>query len=161
MSRDPGLTRLFTDGEDFHARTAQLLGLASRDEAKPINFGIIFGQGPRALAREITASWKGQGSSPRVDYAQVQSYIDAFFSTYKGILPYFGEVYERLTDSKVSERVLKNPVTGRIRRFPKRVSDKLMREMKATLLQQVESHLLKLSLVGIGTELKERGLDAR
>jgi hypothetical protein len=41
------------------------------------------------------------------------------------------------------------------------VSDKLMREMKATLLQQVESHLLKLSLVGIGTELKERGLDAR
>jgi DNA polymerase-1 len=96
-----------------------------------------------------------------VDEAQAHSYIDAFFSTYNGILPYFDEVYGRLTDSKVSERVLKNPVTGRIRRFPRKDSDKLMREMKATLLQQVESHLLKVSLVRLSGEIRRRGLDAR
>jgi DNA polymerase I len=36
-----------------------------------------------------------------------------------------------------------------------------MREMKATLLQQVESHLLKVSLVRLSHEIKERGLEAR
>jgi DNA polymerase I len=126
LSKDPQLTRLFTDGEDLHTRTARMLGPGSRDEAKPINFGIIFGQGPKALAREITDSWKEQGKSRRVDERQAQRYIDTFFGTYKSILPYFDEEYGGLTDERVSERVLKNPVTSRIRRFLKRESDKLM-----------------------------------
>jgi len=161
MSKDPEMTRLFIDGEDLHTRTAHMLGLGSRDEAKPINFGIIFDQSEKALAREITASWKEQGRSGRVDEAQAKDYIDTFFDTYKAVLPYFDEEYEKLTGSKVSERVLKNPVTGRIRRFPRKESDKLMREMKATLLQQVESHLLKVSLVRLSAEFEEKGLDAR
>ena len=161
LSSDPSLSRLFKEGEDFHTRTAQLLGLASRDEAKPINFGIIFGQGPKTLAREINASWEEQAKAGRVDEDQAQEYIETFFAMYQGILPYFKEQYGKLTEQKVSERVLKNPVTGRVRRFPKRESDKLMREMKATLLQQVESHLLKASLVQLSSEIKRRGLDGR
>ena len=80
---------------------------------------------------------------------------------YKIFLPYFDEEFGRLTDPGVSERVLKNPVTGRIRRFHRRTSNKLMREMKATLLQQVESHLLKVSLIKVGTEIERKGLNAR
>jgi DNA polymerase I len=52
-------------------------------------------------------------------------------------------------------------LAARIRRFPKRESDKMMREMKATLLQQVESHLLKVSLVRISEEIEKKSLDAR
>lgn len=161
MSKDPELTRLFIDGEDLHARTAQMLGLGTSDEAKPINFGIIFGQSPRALAREITASWKEQGRAGGVDESQAEDYIDTFFGTYKSILPYFDEEFGRLVGAKVSERVLKNPVTGRIRLFPKRDSNKLMREMKATLLQQVESHLLKVALVRLSSEIRASGSNAR
>lgn len=36
-----------------------------------------------------------------------------------------------------------------------------MREMKATLLQQVESHLLKVSLVRLHWELEKRGCNSR
>jgi len=161
LSKDPELTRLFMDGEDLHTRTARMLGLGSRDEAKPINFGIIFGQGPKALAREINASWKEHGRPGRVDATQSQEYIDTFFETYNGIPPYFDEEYEKLTGSEVSERVLKNPVTGRMRRFTRRKSDKLRRGVKATLLQQVESHLLKASLVRLDGEFRRIGLDAR
>ncbi len=161
LSKDPELIRLFMDREDLHNRTAQMLGLGSREEAKPINFGIIFGQRAKALAREITASWKDQGRSGRVDETKAQAYIDTFFGTYKNILPHFDDEYRRLTEPKASERVLKNPATGRIRRFPRRKSDKLMREMKATLLQQVESHLLKVALVRLSDEIKRRGLSAR
>ena len=138
-----------------------MLGLGSRDEAKPINFGIIFGQRAKALAREITTSWKEQGKQGRPDATLAQGYIDTFFDTYKGILPYFEDEYKKHIGQDVSERVLKNTVTGRIRRFPRSKSDKLMREMKATLLQQVESHLLKASLVRLSSEIRRRGLDAR
>lgn len=161
LSKDPELTRLFMNGEDLHTRTADMLGLGSREEAKPINFGIIFGQGPKALAKEVTVSWKEQRSRGRVDEVQAQQYIDTFFETYKGVLPYFGEEYKKLTGPEVSERVLKNPVTGRIRRFRRRKSDKLMRELKATLLQQVESHLLKVSLAKLSAELHRKGLGAQ
>ncbi len=160
LSQDPELIRLFTDGEDIHTRTARMLGLGSRDEAKPINFGIIFGQGSRALAREISSSWNDQGKPGRVDEGQAQTYIDTFFATYKRVLPYFDEEYRRLTGTKVPERVLTNPLTGRIRRFPGKKSRKLMREMKATLLQQVESHLLKISLIRLSNQFQQRGLDA-
>jgi len=81
------------------------------------------------------------------DSSASRGYISTFFGTYSSIRPYFDAEYEKLTGPELSERVLKNPVTGRILRFPKRASDKLMCEMKATLLQQVESHLLKVSLV--------------
>jgi DNA polymerase I len=161
LSKDTELIRLFIEGEDLHTRTASMLDLGSRDEAKPINFGIIFGQGPKALAREITASWSEQGRSGRVDERQAQRYIDTFFGTYKGILPYFEDEYDRLIGPEVLKRVLKNPVTGRIRRFPRSKGNKLMREMKATLLQQVESHLLKVSLVKLSEEIRRRCLNAR
>jgi DNA polymerase-1 len=155
LSKDPELTRLFINGDDLHSRTAQMLGLSSRDDAKPINFGIIFGQGPRALAREITASWKDQGLPGGADESQAEDYIDTFFGTYSSILPYFNEEYGRLTEPGDSKRVLKNPVTGRIRRFHRSKGKKLMRKMKATLLQQVESHLLKVSLVRPAAKLRE------
>jgi DNA polymerase I len=36
-----------------------------------------------------------------------------------------------------------------------------MRDMKATLLQQFESHLLKIALVRLSSEIRRRDLDAR
>jgi DNA polymerase I-like protein with 3'-5' exonuclease and polymerase domains len=115
----------------------------------------------KALAREINDSWKEQGQLGRVNETQAEEYIEAFFATYKWVLPYFKKEYDKLTGLKISGRMLKNSVTGRIRRFRRRKSDKLMREMKATLLQQVESHLLKVSLIRLREALKRKGLDAR
>ena len=42
-----------------------------------------------------------------------------------------------------------------------RESDKLKRIVKATLLQQVESHLLKVALIRLNSELKANNVDAR
>ena len=46
-------------------------------------------------------------------------------------------------------------------RFHGRKSGKLIREIKATLLQQVESQLLKVSLIRLSGEIKRKGLDTR
>ena len=79
LSQDSALMQLFNEGRDFHAVTAEMFGLTSRDEAKPINFGIIFGQGPRALAREVNKSWKEQGFDKEIDEAQAEEYDPYIF----------------------------------------------------------------------------------
>jgi DNA polymerase I len=161
LSQDPTLIQLFNDGQDFHAETAQMFGLVSRDEAKPINFGIIFGQGTRALAREVNKSWKEQGLDREIDEAQAAKMIQTFFERCAEIEPYFKREYENLVADRKLEKVLRNPLTGRVRRFQSRNSAKLKRVMKATLLQQVESHLLKLALIELNSELKARHTGAR
>ena len=161
LSKDPALTKLFNEGEDFHAATAEMFELASREEAKPINFGMIFGQGPRALAREVNKSWKEQELDKQIDEIQAQSMIRSFFGKYGGTEPYFDKMYEELVVGQKLEKTLRNPLTGRIRRFHLRKSDKLKRIMKATLLQQAESHLLKVALIGLHSELKARRTGAR
>src|SRR5208283_3660799 len=130
LSQDPALTKLFNEDRDFHAETAKIFGLASREEAKPINFGMIFGQGPRALAREVNKSWKEQGLGREIDEIQAASMIRTFFGKYNGIEPYFDKVYEKLVAGQKLDKVLRNPLTGRIRLFHMRESDKLKRVMK-------------------------------
>ena len=161
LSEDPALIKLFNEGQDFHAATAQMFGLASREEAKPINFGMIFGQGPRALAREVNKSWKEQGLDREIDAAEAGDMIRTFFERYGGVEPYFEREYEKLIAGGKMEKVLRNPITGRIRRFRMRKSDKLKRIMKATFLQQVESHLLKLALINLHAGLREHNTGAR
>jgi DNA polymerase I len=161
LSQDPTLMQLFNEDRDFHAETAQMFGLASREEAKPINFGMIFGQGPRALAREVNKSWKEQGLDNEIDEAQAEKMKCTFFGHYPGIELYFDKVYKELVAARKLEKVLRNPLTGRIRLFHMRISDKLKRIMKATLLQQVESHLLKLALIRLHSELKGCSMGAR
>lgn len=161
LSEDPTLVRLFNEGRDFHAETVRMFGLGSRDEAKPINFGMIFGQGPRALAREVNKSWKEQGIDREIADAEAANMIRTFFDKYSGIEPYFDREYEKLIAGGKMDKMLRNPMTGRLRRFHMRKSDKLKRIMKATLLQQVESHLLKLALIRLHSELKALNTGAR
>jgi DNA polymerase I len=161
LCQDEALMKLFREGTDFHDATARLLGLANRDEAKPINFGLIFGQGAQALMREINRSWTAQGKAHQIDEQTAEQYINTFFSTYPGIQPFFQRQYDELVSASTRERVLRNPLTGRIRRFDRRASKKMKREMQATLLQQVESHILKLSLIKLAGELKNLGSRSR
>ncbi len=122
LSQDPGLIKLFNEGQDFHSATAQILGLAVRDEAKPLNFGMIFGQGHRALAREAKKSWKEQRLYREIDEAEAASMIQTFFEQYAELEPYFETVYRELTADRNLEKVLRNPVTRRGRRFRMRSS---------------------------------------
>ncbi len=64
MSRDPNLLDSFSREEDIHTRTAGILfekdiSSVSPDErrkAKTINFGLLYGMGPRKLSRELGIS---------------------------------------------------------------------------------------------------------
>ena len=105
LSKDPTLVQLFNRGQDFHAVTAQMFGLTSRDQAKPINFGMIFGQRPRALAREVNKSWKEQGLDKEIDESEAEHMIRTFFEKYNGIEPYFDREYEKLVAGHKLDKV--------------------------------------------------------
>src|SRR5262249_34518648 len=61
LSGDEGLVRAFIEDDDVHRRTAaRVLGVTPeevsaemRDRAKVVNFGIVYGMGPRGLAQAL------------------------------------------------------------------------------------------------------------
>ena len=79
------LKEAFRNGEDIHAATAsEVFGIplddldsTTRNRAKAINFGIIYGISPFGLARQL--------SIPQGD---AKSYIEAYFDKYPGVKDY-------------------------------------------------------------------------
>ncbi len=85
LSGDPGLRAAFREGVDVHRRTASLLFNIPEDQvpadrrriAKTINFGVIYGMSAFRLARDLGVS-----------RTEAQSFIDAYFRTYSGVLDF-------------------------------------------------------------------------
>lgn len=82
MSGDKKMITAFQKGEDIHAATAAAINEVKLDEvtpkmrreAKAINFGILYGQGPHGLSQ--TAG---------IPYWRAQEFITKYFQTYPGI----------------------------------------------------------------------------
>jgi len=82
LAQDPELVDAFASGEDVHTRTAALIfdkprGEVTADErraAKTINFGVIYGMGDSALAKQL--------GIPRERAAE---FIAAYFARYAGV----------------------------------------------------------------------------
>ena len=91
VSRDPALVQAFRDNADIHALTAAKVfgvGLADvtpemRDQAKVVNFGIIYG---------ISAHGLGQRLKRPVTDAQAM--IDEYFALYEGVKAWVAETLD-------------------------------------------------------------------
>lgn len=57
FSKDPELVKAFQENSDIHQKTADIIG-TSRSIAKSINFGLIYGMGPKKLSETINISMK-------------------------------------------------------------------------------------------------------
>ena len=85
------LKNAFKDGADIHAMTASdVFGIPldeldgpTRNRAKAINFGIIYGISPFGLARQLG-----------IAQSDAKSYIDAYFERYPGVKGYMEEAKE-------------------------------------------------------------------
>jgi DNA polymerase-1 len=82
FSKDEKMIKAFKTQADIHTETAaQINGILSKDvshkmrqEAKAINFGILYGQGPHGLSQ-----------SAGIPYSQAQEFIKKYFITYPNI----------------------------------------------------------------------------
>jgi DNA polymerase-1 len=73
LSNDPELIKAFKDDKDIHQTTADELGI-SREAAKTVNFGIIYGMSDFGLAKQL-----------KIKKTEAGEYIDKYFAKHKGV----------------------------------------------------------------------------
>ncbi|MDR2946288.1 MAG: DNA polymerase I, partial [Candidatus Adiutrix sp.] len=91
FSQDETLLKAFANDEDIHTQTAaEIFGLPPeevtptlRREAKTINFGVVYGQGPFALGKQLG-----------IPQAQAKDFIERYFSRFPGVKRYMDETRE-------------------------------------------------------------------
>ncbi len=158
LAQDPGLLGAFADGVDVHRRTAALIeGLPEvevtpeqRSRAKAINFGVIYGMGARALARQIKVSTK-----------EASAFIETYFKTYPGVRTFIDRtkkqaIADGCVETLLGRRRLLPEITSdnpRIRSFQERVAVN-------TPIQGTAADLIKLAMLRIQKNLDEADLGA-
>jgi DNA polymerase-1 len=110
MSQDPVLIEAFRRGEDIHTRTAaEVMGVPpmlvtreARNNAKAVNFGIVYGISAFGLAANLGISRK-----------EAEVYIKAYFERYAGVKRFIEE-----TIAKTRETGVARTLFGRERPIP-------------------------------------------
>ncbi len=152
LSKDERLSEIFRQGDDIHLVTGKWYGFKGtrkdiRNRAKPINFGICFGQGPDSLSEEMGTTRE-----------EAQAHIDRFFKMFPGAGRFFEDTVDHLKKQKDrSKRVIRSP-HGRLRRFDRRFTDQEARKARVTPLQQVEADIVKKAMVEIDREFRRRAM---
>ncbi len=155
LSEDPTLLAAFKNNEDIHVRTAaaifniplEKVTKEMRYQAKAVNFGVIYGQGPFGLSQNLG-----------IEVKDAKLFIDMYFKQY-------GKVREYVEASKVLARQTGKAVTltGRERLIPE-INSKNMQIRAAaerlainTPLQGTAADLIKIAMIQIQEKLhKER-----
>ncbi len=110
LSQDPVLIDAFRQGEDIHTRTAaevmgvppMLVSREARNNAKAVNFGIVYGISAFGLAANLGISRK-----------EAEAYIKAYFERYSGVKRFIDE-----TIAKTRETGIARTMFGRERPIP-------------------------------------------
>ncbi|MFZ0312608.1 MAG: DNA polymerase I [Candidatus Korobacteraceae bacterium] len=159
FSGDKLLVEAYRAGEDIHMLTAsQVFGVPPlmvdaehRRRAKAVNFGIVYGLSAFGLSQQIG-----------IDTKEAKRFIDAYFEKYSGVREFIDRTLEQARrDQKVTT------LFGRVRPIPdihsKNFNLRGFAERTAinTPLQGTAADLIKIAMIRIDAELRERGLRSR
>jgi DNA polymerase-1 len=159
FSGDPLLVHAYQNNEDIHTLTAsEVFGVSpaqmdkqTRNRAKAVNFGIVYGISPFGLAAQLG-----------IPQAEARAYIERYFARYVGVKAFIEKTLEA-TRKTGSVRTL----FGRIRPIPdiesRNPNQRGFAERTAinTPLQGTAADLIKLAMISIDRKLTERALKTR
>jgi DNA polymerase-1 len=159
LSRDEALVDVFRKGEDIHRATAARVfgidpGLVSQDQrrgAKTINFGILYGMGPYALASQLG-----------VPQAEAKAFIKAYFERFPKIRACLDAILLKARETGATETIFgrTRPIPGLFdRNFAVRSNAERM-AMNAPF-QGSAADLIKLAMVALDEALLREGRGAR
>ncbi|MFA4843537.1 MAG: DNA polymerase I [Candidatus Margulisiibacteriota bacterium] len=150
LSQDPALLRAFREDSDIHQATADELGI-SRDAAKTVNFGVIYGLSDFGLAKQLG-----------IKRTEAAKYIEKYFSRYAGVRDFIART---IAEAKESEAV--TTLLGRRRPLPDLNSPhgglrQAAERMAAnTPVQGTAADLIKLAMVNIHNKLRITNHESR
>ena len=159
FSEDPLLVRAFAEGQDIHTLTAsEVFGIApeamdkqTRDRAKAVNFGIVYGISPFGLAQQLG-----------IEQNVARLYIETYFARYSGVRNYIDRLLE---DTRREQRV--RTLFGRVRPIPDMQSRNANlrgfaeRTAVNTPLQGTAADLIKIAMIRIDKRLREENFATR
>ena len=154
LSGDKKMIKAFQDKEDIHTATAAEINEVKlsevtkqmRYEAKAINFGILYGQGPHGLAQNAG-----------ITYAKAQEFIAKYFEAYLGI--------RKMIDGFIVEARDKGyaiTLFGRKRYLPDLNSNTVVIRHSAermainTPVQGTAADLIKIAMINIEAAIKDK-----
>jgi DNA polymerase-1 len=159
FSADPLLMRAYQTGEDIHTLTAsEVFGVPAngmdketRNRAKAVNFGIVYGISPFGLAAQLG-----------IEQAEARLYIEKYFARYHGVRDYIDRMLE---ETRREQKV--RTLFGRIRPIPdiqsRNANQRGFAERTAinSPLQGTAADLIKLAMIRIDRRLAQEKLATR
>jgi len=159
FSGDPLLMRAYQEDIDIHTLTAsEVFGVPidsmdkeTRNRAKAVNFGIVYGISPFGLATQLG-----------IPQAEAKAYIERYFERYAGVKKFRDETLDR-----VRREGSVRTVFGRLRPIPdmesRNANQRGFAERTAinTPLQGTAADLIKLAMISIDRQLAERKMKTR
>jgi DNA polymerase-1 len=159
LSGDPALQQAFHEGGDVHRSTAaRVMKVPPRDvtdemrsRAKVVNFGIVYGMGARGLAQSLG-----------IETGEARRFIDDYFRSYPGVKRFIDDTVASARRDRAVSTLL-----GRVRALPDIESSnpgaRAFSERIAvnTPVQGTAADIIKLAMLAVDRELRERNLDAR
>jgi DNA polymerase-1 len=155
LSDDPLLVHAYRSHQDIHTLTAsEVFGVSpeamdkeTRNRAKAVNFGIVYGISPFGLAAQLNISQH-----------EARLYIETYFARYQGVRAYIDRVLE---ETRTTQRV--RTLFGRVRPIPdiqsRNANLRGFAERTAvnTPLQGTAADLIKVAMIRIDKKLAEGG----
>jgi DNA polymerase I len=159
FSGDPLLTRAYQNGDDIHTLTAsEVFGVPAdkmdketRNRAKAVNFGIVYGISPFGLATQLG-----------IPQSEAKAYIDRYFARYQGVRAF---IEKTLAETRSTGSV--RTMFGRLRPIPdiesRNPNQRGFAERTAinTPLQGTAADLIKLAMISLDRKLTDRKLKTR
>lgn len=171
LARDPTLIKIFKEDGDVHsAMGAEIAGIPIdqfdkkipehkewRQNAKPVNFGFLYGQHPPGFVRYAKGNYG-------IDFTekQAEGFRERYFEMYAALPEWYMEVHEELySNHQVRTKF------GRLRRFPdiEDVDDytrgEYERQAVNTLVQSVAADIMVLIFSHVQSFLMDNELETR
>jgi len=147
FSQDFNLMKAYNGTTDVHTITANACGI-TRDKAKTINFGLIYGMRAKTLGKRID-----------VGYDEAQSYIDKYFETYNAIKPFWEHAEQQIRSHGYVETFFgrKRRRTCEFQAKDKFEQSREIGSMTNAIIQGTGADLMKKSMVAMNPQLKAIG----
>ena len=159
FSQDPLLLNAYRTGQDIHTLTAsEVFGIPvdqldkeTRNRAKAVNFGIVYGISPFGLAAQLN-----------IEQKVAKTYIETYFERYAGVRRFIDETLETVRREQAVRTWF-----GRVRPIPdiqsRNPNMRGFAERTAinTPLQGTAADLIKLAMLRIDAEITARNLRSR
>ncbi|MGO8718076.1 MAG: DNA polymerase I, partial [Acidobacteriaceae bacterium] len=156
FSDDPLLLKAYRENVDIHTLTAsevfgvpiEAMDKETRNRAKAVNFGIVYGISPFGLAQQLN-----------IEPSEARTYIERYFERYSGVKAFIEQTLEKVRQTQ-SVRTL----FGRVRPIPditsRNANMRGFSERTAinTPLQGTAADLIKLAMIRVARELREQKL---